>query len=268
MTWRASLARCAVLLVALAALYVFAVLTPTGQRWDAASLGWFDGWPAWVVTPLVWARDVAPLMLLAGMLVCMVIAVVRGRLVGPTVALAGVLTAALSNFLLRDVLLVRPDYGAHAYDVNTFPSGHAAVAVMAAVGIAILLPAAAPRRAITAVAGGLAALVAIGSLAAFAHRASDVVGGVLLAGALASWAALAAPRTAGPLRRTGRTAPAVTALVVTALVVAALAVVAVAVHIADGPHLLDAIVFNAVVAVLVAVAIAPAARPARVAVTA
>ncbi|APZ35217.1 hypothetical protein BOH66_13895 [Microbacterium aurum] len=256
MTWRGSVARSAVFLTALAALCAFAVLTPIGQRWDAASLGWFGEWPIWVVAPLAWARDVAPVMLLAGMLVCMVIAVVRGRFVGPIVALAGVLMAALWNLLLRDVLLVRPDYGTHAYDFNTFPSGHAAVAVMAVVGISILLPASAPRRAITAAAGTLAALAAIGSLAAFAHRASDVVGGVLLAGALAAWAALAATRTAGSMRCAARATPAVTALAV-----AALALLAVGVRIADGPRLLDALVFSAVVAALIAVAIEPGVRP-------
>ncbi len=261
MTWRASLARCAVLLVALAALYVFAVLTPIGQRWDAASLGWFGDWPTWALVPLVWARNLAPPMLLAGMLVCMVVSVARGCLAAPAIALTGVITAALWNLLLRDVLLYRPDYGAHAYTINTFPSGHAVVAVMAVVGIAILLPAAAPRRAITALAGALATFAAIGSLVAFAHRASDVVGGVLLAGALAAWVALFAPPIAGPVRGTGTTLRLVAA---GALVV--LPLVAAVTHVAGGPDLVDAMAFSVIVALLVAVVIMPAVRPAGAAV--
>jgi membrane-associated phospholipid phosphatase len=93
-----------------------------------------------------------------------------------------VVALALST-VLKD-LLPRPDLGDHGYSENTFPSGHSAVTVACLIGFLWLLPRA---RVAVAIPLALLATAAAGfQVISYAHRLSDVIGGALLAGAIAA----------------------------------------------------------------------------------
>ncbi|WP_345752382.1 phosphatase PAP2 family protein [Microbacterium rhizophilus] len=169
--------------VAFLAVYGFFVLTPTGQLLDAASLGAFTWARELGALPLFHAREVLPFVPIAVACAAIATAPMRGR---TTDAVAGfgtlVVVFALATVLKR-MVLPRPHLGDFAYPENTFPSGHTALALAAIVVLAWLVP---PRTmtAVLAAGGGLAVFIAIASVASFAHRGSDVVGGALLAGAV------------------------------------------------------------------------------------
>lgn len=92
-----------------------------------------------------------------------------------------VITILAAESLRR--VLGRPDLGDHAYIENTYPSGHTALALAAAVAVAWLRPTWL-RSWVVMVIGAASVFVGIASLTSFAHRASDVVGSVLLAAAI------------------------------------------------------------------------------------
>ncbi|GAA4161191.1 hypothetical protein GCM10022286_18340 [Gryllotalpicola daejeonensis] len=202
--------------LAFLAVYAAAVLTPLGQQLDAASLGAFPWVPAWAhsaagvlrVVLLATAGGVS-ILLLADLLLNR-----RFALAGRAF-MTGLLAVGLAE-LLKQILLARPFFGRFGYESNTFPSGH--VAFTAAVAAAAW--GAAPRlRARPWRRRALVLLVVLAALAeplSFAHRASDAVGGVLLAGVAA---ALCWPPSSG---RTRRGAIALTSAAVVLVALAAL----------------------------------------------
>lgn len=212
---------------AFVALYGLAVLTPAGQRVDDASLGAFPGLrsDAWmrmhglgtpVLTVLCAAAGIAILWALLGR-----------RLADATRGAAVLSAAALANLVL-DETLTRPALSAAGYPHNTYPSGHAALALAAAVALA--WTAGRFRVAAAAIAASCAGFVSGSALLSFSHRASDVVGGLLMTGAVA--AAAAWPRWGGTARTTGPRRRGAGIAVGAALLVAAVSV-AVAVFVPD-----------------------------------
>ncbi|MFB8387042.1 phosphatase PAP2 family protein [Microbacterium sp. NPDC055910] len=180
-------------------LYVLAVLTPLGQRLDASTLGSF---PALRDEP--WMRIYgARNALMLGLVVLAALAAVGALLARRFLAVAaaaiclggtGVLAA------LFDIAVPRPDFGAFAYAHNTYPSGHVAVCAAGVIAIAWLNPRWAPRP-VVAVLAGVVWIEAAMSLLSFAHRGSDVLGGILLAGAVAFAVQAAVGVVVSPARR-------------------------------------------------------------------
>lgn len=178
-----ALGRSTTFLGILATLYAAVVLTAAGQAWDAASMSSFPGlrdlsgatgWPV---------RDGVTAAVLASALVALAEAAWRRRWRSVLAATALIGATALSSRLLKDIL-PRPALGEYGYAYQTFPSGHAAVCLAAAVAIVWLAPRWV-RPWVIALLGAVTLFVALESLVSSAHRASDVIAGVLLAGVLA-----------------------------------------------------------------------------------
>jgi hypothetical protein len=165
--------------LAFLALYAATVLTPFGQQLDAASLGAFD----WL-SPLGhrFAGPVRDVTAVAAGIVALV--TVGGLLLAWRVADAARVCAAVGAVVvageLLKLLLPRPGYGGFGYAANTLPSEHAgfvAVALAAALRVAPEAPQWVRRTcfAVIVVAG------LVGPLS-YAHRSSDALAGVILAG--------------------------------------------------------------------------------------
>nr|WP_274636843.1 phosphatase PAP2 family protein [Microbacterium bovistercoris] len=147
-------------------------------------MGAFDGLRGDMWLGAYRLRDWMPFVLLGGAAVAGVEASVRGRWKGIIASLTLVGLAGGASFISKAGLLPRPQLGGYAYAFNTFPSGHTAVCLAAVVAVVWL----APRwlhPGVIVVLGMLAASTAFASLLSFAHRGSDIIGGVLLVGALA-----------------------------------------------------------------------------------
>ncbi|MBD8868835.1 phosphatase PAP2 family protein [Nocardioides donggukensis] len=129
--------------------------------------------------------------LLGAMAVVAVIALLRlARLQG--VAAIGILVGANgSTWLLKNVLLVRPDLGVDEIapaTLNSLPSGHTTAAFSAVAALIFVVPR--QLRLVTAtVGGGYAALTALATMSAGWHRAGDSIAAFLLVGL---WTTLAA----------------------------------------------------------------------------
>ncbi|NII69734.1 hypothetical protein FHS08_001576 [Microbacterium ulmi] len=204
--------RSALFAVALATVYALAVLTPVGQGLDQMSLGLHEWMGAWAV-PLGAARTPVLLLSLLGAGIAILRALVARRVAPALTAAAAILVIALLNPLLRDVVLVRPRYFDDAgFASNTFPSGHVALTVAACVAIVALAARPLPGD-VVGLLGLVPLVVAVGSVAGFAHRVGDVVGGALLAGCLTQW--IAGTGIPAPARRRA----AVVAAVATAVIV-------------------------------------------------
>ncbi len=170
------------LLGALGLVYMLAVRTVWGQKLDAASLGYVTPWRRIIGGLAELANAWLPTMLAAAALGVGIAALWRKNW---RRVLAALLTVAASSYLsqLLKISLPRPFLGAHGYVVNTFPSGHASATTALVIAILLLWPGGPPRGAV--VTG--AALVAFGAsctVLTYAHRASDPVGSILLAGAV------------------------------------------------------------------------------------
>jgi len=83
-------------------------------------------------------------------------------------------------------LLPRPEMGSHGYQENTFPSGHVAFALSAALAVSVV----SVHRPWTRVVFALSLTCALGlawaSIVTYAHRPSDVIGAALLVGVVDS----------------------------------------------------------------------------------
>jgi len=171
--------------VAFFALYVLAVLTPYGQQIDALSLGrTIVGGPA--VTAVFAVLRLATPAVLAVIAVGAVIAgLVQRRWLDTTLCVVVALVLIVGSGPLRDLVLGRPFYGDFGYLVNSYPSRHVVVGLALAMLIVRLWPW--PRTAgLARVAMVIAlAVLAVASVITFAHRASDVIGAVLLVGVIA-----------------------------------------------------------------------------------
>ncbi|MCH6230738.1 phosphatase PAP2 family protein [Microbacterium sp. CFH 31415] len=163
-------------------LYFTAVLTAFGQLVDAGSLSLF-GWmrsEAWLA--FYDGRDIVMYCVVGAAVVAALSDVLEHRWKAPLYSAALVGVVAVISLLMKE-FAPRPDLGDWAYAHNTFPSGHTAITLAAAVAIIWCYPRW-MSPVLVLVLGGVVAFVALGSLFSMAHRASDSIGGALLAGAV------------------------------------------------------------------------------------
>lgn len=175
---------------ALVAVWRFFVRTERGQRLDTIALAGnqigrdeVDG----VATAVLDAMSVAAIAV--AVVVIAVIALARGRVL-LTVAVTGFVAGATVTTQILKYGLHRPDFGVdpeRASAGNSFPSGHATVAMSVAIALVLVLPS--RVRGVAALAGAAYAAVAgVATMTLGWHRPSDVIGAALVAGA---WAAAA-----------------------------------------------------------------------------
>ncbi|MFC0527453.1 phosphatase PAP2 family protein [Phytohabitans kaempferiae] len=124
-------------------------------------------------------------------IVVAVIALARGRVLLTLVVTAFVATANVVTQVLKHGLY-RPEFGIdpeRAAAGNSFPSGHATVAMSVVIALVLVLP---PRmRGVAAVVGaGYAAVAGIATMSLGWHRPSDVAGAMLVVGGCAALAGL------------------------------------------------------------------------------
>ncbi len=119
------------------------------------------------------------------------IALARGRVLLTLVVTAFVVTANVVTQVLKHGLS-RPDFGVDPERVtagNSFPSGHATVAMSVVVALILVVPA--RLRGVAAVLGAVYATVAgVATMSLGWHRPSDVAGAVLIVGGCAALAGL------------------------------------------------------------------------------
>ncbi|MEW1698524.1 phosphatase PAP2 family protein [Streptomyces sp. NPDC093249] len=181
----------ALCLLAFAAVYLVAVLTPFGQRAEnhlfsgeqGAIPAWVYGiaggeYGSWALPPM--EQTAIPTLLVGTALLALVAAARRRWWQG--VAAVGTVVAAIGAKELAARLLPRPDLvGARDSLIeSSFPSGHAAVPVALVLGALLVVS---PRvRPYVAAAGILwTTFAASGVLATYHHRSSDSLGSTLLA---------------------------------------------------------------------------------------
>jgi membrane-associated phospholipid phosphatase len=193
--------------LALALLYWAAVQTPTGQRLDQLAFGGLDP----VTSPrahratseLLETISISSVALLG--IGIAALAVLRSRPDAAVGAAVLILGANLTTQLLKREL-PRPDLLTDQPMVagGSFPSGHVTVAMSLALALLLVVPPAA--RALAAIVGGAyAAGVGIAVIALDWHRASDVLGGYLVACAWTGVVAAALAVHARNARRPART---------------------------------------------------------------
>lgn len=179
-------------------LWVAFVLTPQGQRLDAAAYGG-AGWARvgpWELVDAARGRLVLPAALATVAVVLGWLAVSR-QWRQAVAAVVVVLGATLSIQLLKHQVLLRPDFG-FPPDPNSLPSGH--VGATATAGVVLLLAAPAAWRTPVAFAGSwVTAVVGVSTVVGFQHRPSDVVAAVLVVFAWAAGATILLERD-GPGR--------------------------------------------------------------------
>lgn len=174
--------------ILLGATYVFFVLSRSGQEIDAAALGTNVLNLPLAVQLAVFGplrSGLIPLLALAAVVLgCLALWRARRRLVLITLGCT-VLTVVATETLKR--LLGRPDLDVASYDHSTWPSGHTAAAAALALACQRLYPAEKPPcvpRWVTWLLVVVVTLAQFASVASYAHRPSDTVGAVLLAGAV------------------------------------------------------------------------------------
>lgn len=182
-------ARAAAFLVPMLLVYALAVLTPAGQAIDDHTYPFRGGVDGLAANVFDTVRSTIPVLVTAAVVVVGILSLLRRRWREPLVATVALIVVSLVAQVLRDDVFPRPSYGLDGLfgDVgNTFPSRHVAYTLTACIVFLRLLPAGALARApwLRAAAAAVAVAVSLASLAAYAHRWSDVVGGALLAGAV------------------------------------------------------------------------------------
>ena len=186
----------------LAATYLLFVRTAVGQKVDNAALIGREVVPeefvgdAWTILDTVGIIGLA-----ATALAVVTFAALRGRWWQAAAAGAVIVGANLTTQVLKHGLLTRPDLTAQTIkDFNTFPSGHATVAI--SVAAALLLVVSTRHRAAVAVPAMIyATAVGIATVTAGWHRPSDAIGAWFVVGI---WTAAAA---AGLIAAGGTTTP-------------------------------------------------------------
>ncbi|WP_264795722.1 phosphatase PAP2 family protein [Arthrobacter mangrovi] len=170
--------------------YYALVRTTTGQfadesAWAEAEAGWSFGRGVFLdfldLLPDVSAAVAA--------VVLVVVALVRRRWKAAGIAVGVVLASAATTWILKNLILDRPDRGVPTLEHNSLPSGHTTIAAAAALAVFLVVS---PRwRPFAAAAGGAYAVLAgSATLINGWHRPSDVVAAFLVAG---FWALLAGP---------------------------------------------------------------------------
>lgn len=179
-------------LVVLGLVYLLTVRTVTGREVADASLrGAIAARPLLSGTVQTMLDVVSVASLLGAMAVVAVIALVRLARLEGLLALGILVGSNLSTWVLKNVILTRPDLELDEIapaTLNSLPSGHA-TAVFSAVAALVFVT---PRRwrEATATAGaGYAALTGIATMLAGWHRASDSAAAFLVVGA---WTTVAA----------------------------------------------------------------------------
>ena len=163
--------------------YLLAVQTATGQKLDDRAFQLlFSLAPPGTVAVLTWFGRGVVLVVLAVLVVLLTVAGVgrwAWRAVGAAILITG-LTAVTTTFL-RDDMLTRPRLRDETFPQNSLPSTHVSVACALVVAAVVLWP---PRRPwwLVNVACVVVLLAALGNVLGQAHRVSDVVASVLLAG--------------------------------------------------------------------------------------
>lgn len=165
------------------ALYLYVTYTGSGQAWDAATLGIFSGLRGQRYLAVYEARDWILFLLLAAVAVASIEAVLRRKLAATLATVLLVGSTALVSSAFKSGILPRPDLGDFAYGYTTFPSGHSALSLAAVIALIWLGPRWL-RPVVVPFLASLVMIVAVISLLSFAHRGSDVVGGLFLASAL------------------------------------------------------------------------------------
>lgn len=161
--------------------YLVNVCTEPGQRQDVVVFARFQALPLGEHAGLI--RDGVPILLGAAALVLGGQAVAR-RAVRPVVAQVLVAVLAAVGSELLKAALPRPFHGVHAYVYNTFPSSHMATTAALACAVVALWGTGRWRREGAFVVVLLTLVASVYNVTGFAHRPSDVVGGVLVALAL------------------------------------------------------------------------------------
>jgi membrane-associated phospholipid phosphatase len=218
-TTRSALARLTLVvvghLVAFGLVYFLTVHTVTGRELADASLrGAIRARPLVTGTVEQILDVVSVASLLGTMAVVAVIALLRLARLEGLVAIGLLAGANVSTWVLKNVLLTRPDLGLDEVappTLNSLPSGHATAAFSAVAALVFVLPR--RWREVTATVGaGYAALTGVATMLAGWHRAADSVASFLVVGA---WGGVAAAvlvvtgsHTAGGLARLGTPRPA------------------------------------------------------------
>lgn len=180
-TWVAAraLAISAAAVLGVIVLYLLAVRTGLGQRFDdAVVIGRVEqrSWFRWSVVVRLTRRSDVPL--LAGAAFAFGWALWRRRFPQAVAAFVLIGGSFVTTEVLKKVVLSRPLLTTN-YPFNSYPSGHTTVAVAVAVGLILVAPQ--PWRGrVGVVVGVLATLVANGTLAIGWHRASDAIGAALV----------------------------------------------------------------------------------------
>ncbi|MCM2387207.1 phosphatase PAP2 family protein [Streptomyces albipurpureus] len=201
------------------AVYLVAVCTPFGQRAENALLSGDDAKQAWIYdwSGTAYQSSAMPPLnhtalptVLAGLAVIAAVTLVR-RCWWQGCAATAIVVVALGGKELIWMILPRPDLvDAPVWLIErSFPSGHAAVPAVLALGAALV---ASPRIRPYAIVAGMVwlAVTAAAVQATYHHRPSDVLGSALLACACYSLATrLLPPADAPDLTRPPRPLPAV-----------------------------------------------------------
>ena len=170
--------------------YAVAVRTAVGQKVDDRAFQLlYSLAPPGTVPLLAWFARGVVIVVLASLVTLLAIAAVgrqSWRAVVVSVVIVGL--TAVSTTYLRDEVLTRPRLTEETFPQNSMPSTHASVACALVVAAVVLWP----RRPWWLVnsAAMVVLLAALGNVLGQAHRVSDVVASVLLAGAI-SYASLA-----------------------------------------------------------------------------
>ena len=161
--------------------YAF-VRTTTGQFADESA--WAEADSGWRLGRGVFLDflDLLPDISVAVAAVVLLVAALVRRRWGPAVVGVGVVAAsAATTWILKNLILDRPDRGVPTLEHNSLPSGHTTIATAAALAIFLVVS---PRwRPFAAAAGGLYAVLAgAATLINGWHRPADVVAAFLVAG--------------------------------------------------------------------------------------
>ncbi len=203
MSPRAAALRWLVLGGALVGLYVAAVRTSTGQKVDGGAFTSVAGLHERYGAVAGGLRTGLPLLAAVGVVGLGVVALRQGRgrpIAGALLALLAVPAARL----LRETL-DRPYLGDNGYLHNTFPSGHAAALGAVLLAAQLLVPPARRRTGTTLALTLVAAAGAFANVVSYAHRPSDVAGGLLLAGVAGVAGAVVAGEGASSAARSSTT---------------------------------------------------------------
>lgn len=190
--------------VGLVALYLVFVRTPIGQRWDDRALlgGQVIGLDQRrFLTSVLHEIRVSTIILAIVLLI--VIGLLRRRLAAALMATAAFGASIVSAEVLKRILPrndLAPELNSYVDNgnIDTYPSGHATIAMGFALAVLIV---SSPRARLPVSAFGMvwAASVSVAALAAGWHRPSDLAGGMALALAFVATAAAFATRRYGHL---------------------------------------------------------------------